>query len=86
MQNTVTVDSEGAGKILKLHPQTVEERARDGIIPGCKPGKQWVYVTADLVQWLRDETELQQASRKKSNGASMPKPTTGRRNNKPALT
>lgn len=83
--NTVTVDSDGAAKILQICRQTVEERARDGIIPGCKPGKKWVFVVTDLVQWLRDEASKQQAARKKSNSASMPKTTTSRRNYKPAL-
>ena len=67
-----TTDSDGAAKILHLHPETIEARARDGIIPGCKPGKKWVFVVDDLVQWLRDETQRQQQQRQGSAQAGNP--------------
>ena len=78
-----TTDSTGAGDILQLHPETVEARARQGIIPGCKPGKKWVFIIDDLVQWLRDETARQQADRAgPANSTRNPKPTLPKRQSK----
>jgi len=76
-----TTDSAGAARLLQLHTQTVEERARQGIIPGCKPGRKWVFVVDDLVEWLRKETARQQAERLSETSA----PDHPRRNPKPPL-
>lgn len=48
-----TLDLNEAAKLLKLHPQTVLQRARAGDIPAAKPGKCWVFVEEDLIEWLR---------------------------------
>lgn len=48
-----TLNLEQAAELLKLHPQTVLQRARSGVIPGAKPGKCWVFIEEDLIQWLR---------------------------------
>jgi excisionase family DNA binding protein len=42
-----------AAELLKLHPVTVQERARAGEIPAAKPGKAWVFIEEDLVAYLR---------------------------------
>ncbi|MSQ74014.1 MAG: DNA-binding protein [Betaproteobacteria bacterium] len=48
-----TLNAEQAAHLLNMHPVTVLEKARAGIIPGAKPGKRWVFVEADLVAYLR---------------------------------
>lgn len=48
-----TLNLEQAARLLNMHPVTVGERARAGIIPAAKPGKRWVFVEADLVAYLR---------------------------------
>ncbi len=48
-----TLDLEQAAQLLKLHPQTVLHRARAGEIPAAKPGKCWVFIEEDLIEWLR---------------------------------
>jgi hypothetical protein len=48
-----TLDLNQAAELLKLHPQTVLQRSRAGEIPAAKPGKCWVYIEEDLLNWLR---------------------------------
>lgn len=48
-----TLDLAEAAQLLKLHSQTVLQRARSGDIPAAKPGKCWVFVEEDLINWLR---------------------------------
>src|SRR5258708_7895720 len=48
-----TLNVQQAAKFLNLHPVTVQERARAGIIPGAKPGKSWIFIEEDLADYLR---------------------------------
>ena len=48
-----TLDLLEASALLKLHPQTVLQRARSGEIPSAKPGKCWVFIEEDLIDWIR---------------------------------
>ena len=50
-----TLDLVEAAQFLKLHPQTVLQRARSGDIPAAKPGKCWVFIKEDLIEWLRSQ-------------------------------
>jgi excisionase family DNA binding protein len=50
-----TLDLSEAASLLKLHPQTVLQRARLGGIPSAKPGKCWVFIEEDLIAWLRSQ-------------------------------
>lgn len=49
----MTLDLQQAAELLKLHPQTVLQCARSGDIPAAKPGKCWVFIEEDLIDWLR---------------------------------
>src|SRR5437868_567653 len=42
-----------AAAFLRLHPEELRRRARLGIVPGAKPGKRWVFLEADLAEYLR---------------------------------
>ena len=44
-----------AAKLLKMHPESLRRRAIAGDIPSAKPGKSWVFIEADLVEWLRSQ-------------------------------
>jgi excisionase family DNA binding protein len=48
-----TLNLEQAAKFLNMHPVTVQEKARAGIIPGAKPGKRWVFLEDDLAAYVR---------------------------------
>src|SRR5262245_31038508 len=48
-----TLNLPQAAKFLNMHPVTVQEKARAGIIPGAKPGKCWVFLEDDLAAYLR---------------------------------
>ncbi len=55
-----TLNLNAAAELLKIHPQTVLERARSGDIPAAKPGKRWVFIEEDLINWLRSQYDISQ--------------------------
>jgi excisionase family DNA binding protein len=48
-----TLNLQQAAKFLKIHPVTLQAKAKSGEIPGAKPGKCWVFIDEDLVEYLR---------------------------------
>ena len=42
-----------AAAFLRMHPEEVRRRARLGLLPGAKPWKRWVFIEADLADYLR---------------------------------
>ncbi|WP_446808374.1 helix-turn-helix domain-containing protein [Methylomonas sp. 2BW1-5-20] len=50
-----TLDLHQAAALLKLHPQTILQKARAGDIPAAKPGKCWVFIEQDLIDWIRSQ-------------------------------
>jgi len=48
-----TLDLQAAAAFLRIHPVTLQEKARTGEIPGAKIGKRWVFVDVDLVEHIR---------------------------------
>jgi len=49
-----------AATLLKMHPQTVLQRARSGELPAAKPGKCWVFIEEDLINWIRSQYPTRQ--------------------------
>jgi len=52
---TTTLNLTEAAALLRMHPQTVLRLCRAGLIPAAKPGRRWVFVEADLIEWLRSQ-------------------------------
>jgi len=50
-----TFDLYEAADFLKMHWQTLREKAVSGEIPAAKPAKQWVFLVEDLVSYLRSQ-------------------------------
>ncbi len=48
-----TMDLAEAASFLKMHPDTLQRKARAGIIPGAKNGK-WVFLEADLASYANN--------------------------------
>ena len=48
-----TLNLTEAADFLRLHPKTLQSKAKAGEIPAAKPGKCWVFIDSDLVDWLR---------------------------------
>lgn len=62
MSRDATLDIDGAAKVLKASPETVRELAPR--IPGAaKIGRAWVFVTSDLIEWVREQSKIQRAAR-----------------------
>jgi hypothetical protein len=54
-----SVDSRTAAAFLRIHPKTLERRARKGQIPAMKFGKEWQYLLSLLSEWARRANEFE---------------------------
>ena len=50
-----TLNLEEAAKFLHVHPITLQQKAKTGIIPGTKIGRRWVFIDVDLLQHIRSQ-------------------------------
>ena len=50
-----TLDLKQAADFLKMHPVTLQGKAKTGEIPGAKPGKSWVFIDEDLANYIRSQ-------------------------------
>jgi excisionase family DNA binding protein len=46
------LDSFEAAALLRIHPKTLQKKARRGVIPGHHIGKCWRFRASDLNEWL----------------------------------
>lgn len=37
--------------------ERLRQKLKKGEIPGCKPGREWVLIEEDIIQWMRDDYE-----------------------------
>jgi excisionase family DNA binding protein len=44
-----------AAALLKIHPVTLQVKARAGQIPGARVGKCWVFIEVDLLEYIRSQ-------------------------------
>lgn len=54
-----TLNLEEAAELLKIHPVTLSCKAAQGVIPGARVGKRWVFVKVDLIEHIRAQYMLQ---------------------------
>jgi hypothetical protein len=58
-----TMNLEEAAQFLHMSPSALRQKAKQGVVPGCKPGKRWVFLKSDLVAFLRaGQTRVRHAS------------------------
>ena len=48
-----TLDVTAAASLLKIHPKTLQNLARRGLVPSCKVGRAWVFLESLLLDYLR---------------------------------
>lgn len=53
-----TLTLQQAADLLKLHPVTLQGKAKAGLIPCCKIGRRWVFVDIDLIEHIRAQYNL----------------------------
>src|SRR5580692_297253 len=46
-------DLQEAADFLRMHPEELRSRAKRGLIPGAKTGRRWVFLEADLADFVR---------------------------------
>ncbi|MDH3672666.1 MAG: helix-turn-helix domain-containing protein [Gammaproteobacteria bacterium] len=50
-----TLDLHQAAQFLRMNPEALRQKAKAGEVPGAKPGKCWVFVEEDLVEYIRSQ-------------------------------
>ena len=58
-----TLNLEETARFLKVHIETVSRLAKTGQLPGAKIGRSWVFLEEDLIEYLREQVQLQQTMR-----------------------
>lgn len=61
-----------AADVLKVHPKTVEDLIRYGVIPAAKIGRSWVMLSTDVLRYVEDEIIRQTAERMRKPGQGVP--------------
>ena len=51
--NSRTLNLKQAAEFLGLNAETTRRRAANGVIPGAKIGKTWMFLEVDLVTYMR---------------------------------
>ncbi len=64
MAPTETMDSEECAALLRCSIDQVEELVRNGDIPGVKLGRGWLFVRADLLDYIAELARQQAAERR----------------------
>ncbi len=67
-----------AAAFLRIHPDTLAERARAGEIPGCKIGRAWAFMPELLTEYLRARSIVKARSIGGSVSASLAERLAGR--------
>jgi hypothetical protein len=49
-----TIGLQEAARLLRMSEDALMRKARAGIVPGDKPGREWVFIREDLLAWLRE--------------------------------
>ena len=63
MVDKEVMSTDEAAEFLGLKPFTVRKYAKKGLIPAKKLGKQWRFVKADLLAWLRGKGQGNQEAK-----------------------
>jgi excisionase family DNA binding protein len=58
------LDSEEAGRFLRIHPATVKRLARSGRLPGFRIGNRWRFRFSDLDDWAHSAVLSQHSLRR----------------------
>jgi len=70
---------------LLCTPQQVEARARIGDLPGLKIGRSWLFVRADLLEYLAERARAEALERRTKHASSITPIVRRRRNIPPSL-
>ena len=67
-----TFGIESAAEFLNVSPDTMKDLAQNGVVPGAKIGKCWVFSDESLESYLREEIRKQTADRRGDGGTEPP--------------
>ena len=58
MAQVMTVDE--AARFLRIHPETLREKARKGEIPAAKVGREWRFSQEQVLAWIEHGGDIPQ--------------------------
>lgn len=67
-----SLDLRAAAQFLGLHPNTLQARAKAGLIPGSKIGKEWRFLDVDLAAHMRAQYRSPAQEALSTGGAVLP--------------
>lgn len=50
-----TLNLKEAAALLKMHPMSLRRQVVNGIVPGARAGRSWIFIEEDLLNWLRSQ-------------------------------
>lgn len=53
----LTIGVQEACQLLRISPDALMRKARRGIVPGAKVGREWVFIEADLLALIREQAK-----------------------------
>ncbi|WP_088916119.1 helix-turn-helix domain-containing protein [Granulosicoccus antarcticus] len=56
----ITLDIAQAAELLKMSTGALSQKARSGIVKAAKPGRRWVFLEEDLIEYIRSLYRVQQ--------------------------
>lgn len=59
-----TINTEQCAELLHCTEQRIEELTRSGALPGLKFGRGWIYVKADLLDYIADRARKEAEERR----------------------
>jgi hypothetical protein len=80
-----TIDAVQCAEVLLCTPQQVEALARRGDLLGIKVGRSWVFVGADLLEYLAERARAVALERRTKHASSITPIVRRRRNIPPSL-
>ncbi|MBB5463860.1 helix-turn-helix domain-containing protein [Paraburkholderia sp. Cpub6] len=63
MGTLVTVDINGAADMMKVHPKTILDLIRDGVLPAARIGRAYVLLSKDVLDYVQQQITNQTAER-----------------------
>lgn len=72
MNDDETIDSEACAALLHCDAKTVEEMARQGLLPGAKFGKSWMFFRDQIIEAAKTIALDETAQRRKGQATQAP--------------
>ncbi|MDE2103239.1 MAG: helix-turn-helix domain-containing protein [Patescibacteria group bacterium] len=67
-----TLDLDQAADFCKCSPHTLRKLAHNGVVPGAKVGRRWVFLVSELENWIAKQCHSTSAPVRHTGGSGFP--------------